>query len=185
MLQIGHRLSYDFDCFCETWELPINILAKAHKVFGDKILTKLQTSEMIIITTEKKVDVSFVCHPFKIIRPEIKTDSIDIFHLDDLVASKAYTVGRRNTWRDYVDLFYFMKNKIYSLDRIIELTKEKFGGEFNEKLFLGQLTFFDDIDIVPTVFLKEKYGDLEIKTYLQEQVRGYLKSLKLTNNNGN
>ena len=177
MLQIGHRLSYDFDCFCETWELPINILAKARKIFGDKILIKLETSEMIIITTEKKVDVSFICHPFKIIRPEIKTDSIDIFHLDDLVASKAYTVGRRNTWRDYVDLFYFMKNNIYSLDKIIELTKEKFGGEFNEKLFLGQLSYFGDINIVPTIFLKEKYSDEEIKSYLQSQVKDYLKKI--------
>ena len=176
MLQIGHRLSYDFDCFCETWELPINILAKIHKVFGHKIHLKLKTSEMIIVTTEQKVDVSFVCHPFKILRPEIKTDSIGIFHLDDLVASKAYTVGRRNTWRDYVDLFYFIKNKIYSLDKIIELTKQKFGSEFNEKLFMGQLSYFGDIDIVPTVFLKEKYSDDEIKNYLQSQVREYLRN---------
>jgi len=177
MLQIGHRLSYDFDCFCETWELPLNTLAKAHKIFGDKILVKLKTSEMIIVTTEKKVDVSFVCHPFKILRPEIRTESIGIFHLDDLVASKAYTVGRRNTWRDYVDLFYFMKNKIYSLDKIIGLTKQKFGGEFNEKLFLGQLSYFGDIDVVPTVFLKEKYSDGEIKNYLQSQVKDYLRSV--------
>ena len=68
---------------------------------------------------------------------------------------------------------------LFLINKIIELTKEKFGGEFNEKLFLGQLTFFEDIKIVETAFLKEKYNDLEIKSYLQEQVRGYLRSFKI------
>jgi len=177
MLQIGHRLSYDFDCFCETWELPQNILAKIHKVFGHKIHLKLKTSEMITVSTEQKIDVSFVSHPFKILRPVVKTDSIGLFHLDDLVASKAYTVGRRNTWRDYVDLFYFMKNKIYTLDKIVKLTKQKFGGEFNEKLFMSQISYFGDINIVPTVFLKEKYTDDEIKSFFENEVKKYLKKI--------
>lgn len=177
MLQIGHRLSYDFDCFCETWELPLNILAKIHKVFGHKILLKLKTSEMIILSTEQKIDISFISHPFRILRPKIKTDSIGLFHLDDLAASKAYTVGRRNTWRDYVDLFCFIKNKIYSLDKIIELAKQKFGGEFNEKLFVGQLSYFSDIDIVSTIFLKKTYTDNEIKSFLSQSVEDYLKKI--------
>jgi len=40
-------------------------------------------------------------------------------------------------WRDYVDLFFFLKWRFYSIEKIITLAKEKFGGEFNEKLFLG------------------------------------------------
>lgn len=177
MLQMGHRLSYDFDCFCKTWELPQNTLAKAHKIFGSKISLKLKTSEMISVTTENGVDVSFVSHPFRIIRPVIKTGLINLFHLDDLAASKAYTIGRRNTWRDYVDLFVFIKSNTYSLKKIVKLAKQKFGGEFNEKLFVGQLSYFDDIDIVPVQFIGIKpYSDKEVKSFLEEEVRAYVKS---------
>lgn len=57
-------------------------------------------------------------------------------------------------WRDYVDLFFFLKWRLHSIKKIIALAKEKFGGEFNEKLFLGQMVYFDDIKIVQQFFLK-------------------------------
>lgn len=176
MLQIGRRISYDFDCFCEKWELPVNIMTKVRKVFGLKIIVKLKTAEMVSFSTETGVDVSFVSHPFKILRPVIKTDTISLFHLDDLVASKAYTIGRRNTWRDYVDIFIFMKSKIYSLKKIVELADKKFGGGFNEKLFLGQLTYFKDLDVVHVEYLNESYSEQEIKSYLEKEVSTYVKN---------
>jgi len=80
-------------------------------------------------------------------------------------------------WRDYVDLFFFLKWRFYSIKKIIALAKEKFGGEFNEKLFLGQLVYFDDIKIVPTVFLKESYTDDEIKSFLEKEVEAYIKKI--------
>ncbi|EKE14983.1 MAG: hypothetical protein ACD_12C00207G0001 [uncultured bacterium] len=176
MLQIGRRLSYDFDCFCEEWELPLNIMTKARQVFGSKIIVKLQTPEMISFTTETGIEVSFVSHPFKILQSVIRTDTISLFHLDDLAANKAYTIGRRNTWRDYVDIFIFMKSKIYSLKKIIELADKKFKGEFNEKLFLGQLTYFKDLDAVHVEYLNQSYSEQEIKQYLENEVSSYVKS---------
>ena len=61
--------------------------------------------------------------------------------------------------------------------KIIELGRRKFRGEFVETQFLEQLRYFDDLQIVPVDFVKEKYKDEEIKNFLQEQVRGYLRSL--------
>jgi len=177
MLQIGHRKSFDFDCFCEEGELPSDLLTKVSKVFGRSFKIFFESSEILTIKTEKEIDISFVAHPFKILRPVIKTSSISLFHLDDLVANKAYTIGRRNTWRDYVDLFFFLKWRFYSIEKILTLAKEKFGGEFNEKLFLGQLVYFDDIKIVPTVFLKESYTDDEIKSFLEKEVEAYIKKI--------
>ncbi len=179
MLQIGHRISYDFDCFCENWELPVNILAKAHNIFGQNLTLKLQTSEMIIVTTAQNIDISFISHPFKILRSVIKTDSISLFHLDDLAASKTYTIGRRNTWRDYVDLFILMKWNLYSLEKLIKLAGQKFRGDFNEKLFIGQLSYFDDIKAVPVEYVDKKYSDDEIKSYLQQSIEDYLKKILL------
>lgn len=176
MLQLGYRVSYDFDCFSEK-QLSRNLLNQAKNIFGLNITPQVKTSDMLWIKTKENVDINFVFHPYRPLRSVIKTSSIPIFHLDDLVANKAYTIGRRGAWRDYVDLFFFMKYKHYSIETIAELAKRKFHGEFNERLFLDQLTYFDDIKIVPTVFLKESYNNNEIKSFLEDRVKARIKKI--------
>lgn len=178
MLQLGHRLSFDFDCFSEK-ELPANLLVKIKRVFGASVLIKVKTEEMIILKTSSGVDISFVWHPYKPLRPARETGTISLFHLDDLVANKAYTVGRRNTWRDYIDLFYVMYKKLYSVEKIIRLAEKKFGGEFNTKLFLGQLTYFKDLEIVPINFVKTEYSPSQIQSFLGKITDEYLKDSRI------
>jgi len=69
-----------------------------------------------------------------------------------------------------------MKSKIYSLKKIVELADKKFGGEFNEKLFLGQLTYFKDIDVVHVDYLVQSYSEQEIKSFLEKEVESYVKT---------
>lgn len=177
MLQLGHRLSYDFDCFTQKKIRRQILLEKAKRVFGRFTTRELQSEEMLFIHTPDGIEINFVWHPYPTLNKPVSTDSISLFHLDDLVTNKTLTLGRRNTWRDYVDLFFLIKWNIYSLEEIIHLSEKRFGGEFNSKLFLGQLTFFDDIKIVDTTFLKESYTPEEIKSFLQKQVDSYLKTI--------
>ena len=37
--------------------------------------------------------------------------------------------------KDYIDLYFFLKEKVLSLDEMIKLAKEKYQWEFSEKLF--------------------------------------------------
>ena len=174
MLQIGHRTSYDFDCFSVN-SLPSNLLRKIKKVFGLFITPRIRTSEQITFPTKDNIEVTFVYSPYKSLEKPMLTDSMSLFHLDDLAANKAYTIGRRGVWRDYVDLFFFLKWQLYSIDRINALAREKFKGEFNEKLFLEQLVYFDDLIIVPIDFIKESYTEQEIKSFLEKQVEEYVR----------
>lgn len=176
MFQMGDRISYDFDCFSEK-NIPKSLLTKVKKIFGEDIFVQIETSDMILFKTKEGVDISFVFHPYKPLLKPIKTNSIAVFTLDDLAANKAFTIGRRGVWRDYIDIFFFLKRKRYSLKDLIKLAERKFGGEFSEKLFLGQLIYFDDIKILPTVFLKEKYSDVEIKSFLSKSVEDYLRKI--------
>lgn len=174
MLQIGHRLSVDFDCFSPK---PISkkVTRKIKKIFGEETTIQIATSDMNLVTIKRSIDIHFVFHPYQTLRKTINTDSIDLFHLDDLVANKAITIGRRATWRDYVDLFFFLKWQLFSLFQIISLAEQKFKGEFNSRLFLSQLTFFEDVDIASTTFLKESYTASQIQAYLEKEVENYLK----------
>lgn len=176
MLQIGHRKSYDFDCFSEEKPSP-TLLDRVKNAFGRTMQIKTKTKDFLTVTTPRGIEITFVWYPYKPLHKPIKTDSLPLFHLDDLVTNKAFTLGRRPAWRDYVDLFIFLKWKLYSLATIITLTEKRFGGEFNSKLFLQQLTYWDDVNMTKTAFLKESYTDEEIKDFLGQHVDTYLKTI--------
>ena len=70
-----------------------------------------------------------------------------IIALPDLItlgAIKAFALGRRAKWKDYVDLYLIFQK--YSFQEIIDKTNSIFKAEFNEKLFRTQLSYFNDID---------------------------------------
>lgn len=174
MLQIGHRQSYDFDCFCQK-PLPDRLLSKVGKHFGNNIIVTIDEEWMLTIRTKMGVDVSFVCHPYPLIKQPIQTTSIALFHMDDLAANKAHVIGRRPAWRDYVDLFFLLNWNLYSIENLISLAEQKFKGEFNPKLFLQQLVYFNDVKTVETIFVKRPFTPEKIKSFLEKQVEQYLK----------
>lgn len=178
MLQIGHRESYDFDCFTNQPIAGEPLFQKARRVFGKQTRLILKNAEMLFVMTPEGVEINFVSYPYHALRSPIPSPTLGVFHLNDLVSNKALTLGRRPQWRDYVDLFFLMKWKLYDLARIVTLSEKKFGGEFNDKLFIKQLTYFDDVQVRPTVFLKESYTDKEIKTFLKQQVKLYLNTIR-------
>lgn len=62
MLQIGHRRSYDFDCFSE-YDLPLSLSRKTKRVFGLRTTVLLKTAEMLFVATPQKVEVNYVWYP--------------------------------------------------------------------------------------------------------------------------
>lgn len=82
---------------------------------------------------------------------------------------KAYALGRRAKWKDYVDL-YFAMGKSGGIENVITRAKHMFAHEFNEKLFRSQLAYFKDIDYSEKViFLKGfETSDRVIKNKLRE-----------------
>jgi len=176
MLQIGHRLSYDFDLFTDE-KITDEILEKVKSSLGRKITIDIVDPAVVFIKTPQNIDIHLVQHPFRALKKPIITSSISLFHLDDLVSNKAYTLGRRPAWRDYVDLFFLLKWKYYKLESIVALANEKFKNEFNDKLFLEQLVYFEDVKVVETTFLKERYSFLQIKSFLEKEVKKYLKTV--------
>lgn len=176
MLQIGHRRSFDFDCFTEA-PLAKTLRHRVGKIFGSSIIIEVDEEWMLTIRTKTGVEVSFVEHPYPLLQKPVKTPFISLFHMDDLAANKANVIGRRPAWRDYVDLYILLKWNLYTIATLIPLAEKKFAGEFNPKLFLQQLVYFDDIKIVETAFLKQSYTPEEIKTFLAGQVDAYLKTV--------
>lgn len=86
-----------------------------------------------------------------------------------LAAMKAFAIGQRNKWKDYVDM-YFILREYHTLAEIIQRTEKLFGNEFNAKLFRQQLSYFDDIDYREAVTFKPGFEvpDEEVRRALTE-----------------
>jgi hypothetical protein len=166
-LHIGHRESIDFDMFSykKFGNLQIrNIITKQIKI-DNVIVDKLGEFTILI----KGVKITFFHYPFDI---KFNTNfgySIKIPDLLTLGAMKAYALGRRPKWKDYVDLYFIMKD-FYKIGEISKKAGNIFGKEFSERMFRNQLAYFDDMDYKERVIWKSGFElpEEEIKKSLIE-----------------
>lgn len=172
-LQLNHRKSYDLDIFTPK---PIS------KRFLYQIKEHFKKIEILINTEDElsfifslyNTKISFIYYPFQAMYKRISTPNLKIFSWKDIALDKAYTIGRRGEWRDYIDLYFAVKNG-YSLEKIIKGAKRKFGDTFSEKLFLSQLCYYGDIKDFSIEFIKEEVS----KSFLQKFFEGEIKKLKI------
>ncbi len=166
-LQIGHRRSIDFDLFNDKSFSPVSIRRKIARL-GKTIDSIFSQGEGEFTGIIEGVKITFFYYPFTI---ERNVDFKEIIKMPDVLtigAMKAYALGRRAKWKDYVDLYFILKK--FSLKELVEKARAIFKKEFNEKLFRAQLSYFEDIDYSEEVeympgFKKDKE---EIKRFLEK-----------------
>lgn len=171
LLQIGHRLSFDFDIFLER-EIKRADLLKLKKIFIIREI-ELNTSDQLNIITANNTRITLVHYPYKPLFKVMPTTSLPLLSVKDIALDKAFTIGRRPLWRDYVDLFFILKKDFIDIAKIIKLAQKKFDIEFNPRLFLNQLTYFKDLRETKISFVKEKYSSAEIQNFLKRKVKEF------------
>jgi hypothetical protein len=83
-----------------------------------------------------------------------------------LASMKAYALGRRAKWKDYVDLYFILRDH-YSVGEISKEAIKNFGQFYSEKLFREQIAFHKDIDYSePVEYLVPEPSGPEIKQFL-------------------
>ncbi len=165
-LHLGHRRSIDFDLFINNSFDPMVIRNKIIQSKPIEHTFSQGVGELTVLIN--KVKVTFFHYPFAIKRDVLFKQIISLPDLITLGAMKAFALGRRAKWKDYVD-FYFIFHK-HSFQELIDKTNNIFKTEFNEKLFRTQLGYFDDIDYTEQIeYMKgfEKKDD-DIKQFLEK-----------------
>lgn len=165
-LQMGHRRSLDFDLACSEqinpFDLERKLISNGFKI--EQIFTSTTDEFSILI---RDTNVTFFYFPFDVGHHTIwARGQIKMPEIIDLGAMKAYALGRRNQWKDYVDLYFLLKFKL-TLENLIARASKIFSSNFNEKLFREQLCYFEDIDLSETIdYLDYAPDDKEIKEFL-------------------
>ncbi len=167
VFHLGHRRSLVFDLFCfkpftKSYinNKLVNIPFKKVKLFED-------VDQMHFIV--HGIKLTFFYYPWQV---EHKTDIQNVITMPSLKAlgaMKAYALGRRAKWKDYVDLFFLLKYH-FSIDEISKEAVTFFGQLFNERLFRQQLSFHKDIDYSePVEFLVDAPSEEEIRQFLVDR----------------
>ncbi|MFC1826074.1 nucleotidyl transferase AbiEii/AbiGii toxin family protein [Thermodesulfobacteriota bacterium] len=167
-LQLGHRRSIDFDLASYNQINPHDLERKLIKnnLEIQTVFTATGDELSVIINNTK---VTFFYFPFNVPHTiKWKRGRIELPGIIELGAMKAYALGRRNMWKDYVDLYFILKFRL-DIGNLIEKSNEIFGNHFNSKLFREQLCYFDDLDRSESIeYLDFAPEDSEIKEFLED-----------------
>lgn len=167
-LQLGHRNSMDIDMFgqmpTDSFELN-NILNTIGRV------SPLKKSPNIFIYLVNEIKVDLVNYPYPWIDEEVNEDGLRLAGKKDIAAMKLSAITGRGSKKDFIDLYFLLKE--FSLKEMLQFYSQKYhdGSEF---LVLKSLTYFADAekDEIPKMFKKVFWS--EIKDAISKIVEKYL-----------
>ncbi len=169
-LHIGHRESIDFDLFTKEPDADFNIptLKRKFKKYAT-IDTVIRDKESELTFKTHGVQVTFYHFEYKTPYTEQFDTYIAMPSLLTLAAMKSFALGQRAKWKDYVDMYFIMRD-FHSLGEIVQRAEKLFGGEFNPKLLRAQLSYFDDINYAEHVVFRPGFEvlDEEVRRALVE-----------------
>ncbi len=142
-LQLGHRRSIDFDLFTIDSFDNDRILARVKRHTGI-VQTHVKQTDQLTIVTSDDVKMTWYRYPYAIPQ-ETMWGGLPMPDTLTIAAMKAFAIGQRAKWKDYVDMYVLLSK--FGLSKIVEKTNELFGdGLFDEALLRGQLAYHKDID---------------------------------------
>lgn len=153
-LQIGHRESIDFDLFPKNPTDDFNVRKlrsrfERHAIIGEVI----SADESELTFKSIGVKVTFFHFNHRIPFTEKFKKIISMPDLLTLAAMKAYALGYRAKWKDYVDLYFIMRDH-HKIGEIVVRSKELFPREFSERLFREQISYFERMNYSEPVVFK-------------------------------
>jgi len=152
-LQIGHRISVDFDFFSSEPIAKTCLAYVKSKLPADVSINVAVNDSSQLTLFVNEVKLSFLHYPFPVILPFVA--DLNMLSLPELAATKAYTIGGRGEYKDYVDMYFLLEGGHISLNDLLKLTKDKYQNDFNDRLFLEQLIYLDDLDTTNVRLLKQ------------------------------
>jgi hypothetical protein len=163
-LHIGHRRSVDFDLFKKGQLRHLSNIDKISKSGFQYQVTRWVTEQMNLMVNGVKL--TFFQYPYDIPADIHFENVLKLPGLCELAAMKAFALGRRSKWKDYVDLYFILKDHL-DFSQITMRAAEIYGQLFSEKIFRAQLCYFDDIDYSePVEYTANPIPETEIREFL-------------------
>lgn len=166
-LYLGHRRSIDYDLFKKArLQRKKNLDVIQASGYSYQVLFNTDGQMNLVVNGVK---LTFFQYEFDVKPVSDFQGVVKLPSLLDLAAMKAYALGRRSKWKDYVDLYFLLKEH-FSIDEISARAEIIFGELFSTKMFRVQLSYFEDVDYSEEVeyLVPNPPSNLDIQTFLTE-----------------
>lgn len=173
-LQLGHRVSEDFDFFTAVPFKNELLNSELHKLFPTHTISVIQNEEnTYTCLLNDDIKLSFFKLEYENIFPFVDTEYFNIAGIFEIGIMKMLALPRAS-YKDYVDLYYIL-NK-YNLSELIDSAKKK-HKDLNKSIYLKCLLSFEDLDMQPINFTNGfeiesskvfKFIEIKVKMYLNE-----------------
>lgn len=175
-LQIGHRVSVDFDFYNPAAFDSEKILAEFQE--NSAKTTLIQKAKNTLIAKIEGIDISLFTYQYKLLHPLVITGSFNLASLEDIAAMKLIAIIQRGVRRDFIDLYFLIK--LLGLNKVFQLTQKKYHP-FNKYLGLQALTYFTDAEKTPEkrkLILLQPAEWKEIKKFIISEAKKIKKSIE-------
>lgn len=156
---LKHRLSEDLDFFSEREEVAPKIIeAFFRKISSTLGISKIKRSQFLglfsytlIYNDEEMLKVDFSHYPFSRIEKGISYKDITIASVYDIAVDKLHTIFMQSRARDYIDLYFIMQEKGYSLRDLILNARAKFDWDIDPINLGSQFMRVKDVGDLPHI----------------------------------
>jgi len=150
-LQIVHRQSLDFDFFSQKMKI-----AEALRQWLEENFKGLVLREMDAHTVHAEINqirISFIGgYKYPLVAEPVRLQQIKTASVMDIAAMKLLAISHRATLRDYLDLAAIIRDHV-PLSKLLEMSRQKYGENFNIMVPLKALVSFQDIEMEDPVLL--------------------------------
>lgn len=169
-LQLGHRTSLDFDFYTQRKFNNKELLSELEKKFKKVIL--IQKPEQTLIVKINEIEASFFHYPYPLIYPSVEVEGAPLASKEDIAAMKIIAISDRGTKRDFIDIYFLLKE--FSLKEIFKIVKKKYPN-FNIYIGLRGLTYFVNAEKEQKrkLYLFRSVSWHRLKKFLIKEVREY------------
>ncbi len=166
-LQLGHRESEDLDFFTEQ---PFQPDALERQLLHYGTLSETELLSDTLNTYLNGVKLQFLLYPYRLIKPLVVWEGLNLSSVIDIACTKLQTVGMRGSKKDFVDLYFLLQQ--FSLETLLVYTKKKYAeSDYSETHILKSLVYFDDAETQPMPRMHQDVSWTHLKKSLISAVK--------------
>ena len=169
-LQIGHRDSLDFDCFCAEDIDTKKLFEKIKTVFKEHAILKTQEEKNTLsVFIDNHIKLSFFTFKYKLIGKTLNDEYFRLASVSDIACMKFSAITSRAVNKDYIDLYFILRAN--RLEDLLKKCSRKMPA-LDANLILKSLVFYEDIEEVKIKFKNNnKVSFSQVREFLKKEVK--------------
>ena len=165
-LYLCHRKSEDLDFFTYK-DFDLKYIKEILKNFDNKEYVNMSDEQIDVFIDSVKV--TFFNAKWEFLKPK-NIQNFNLATLKQITIMKVNVLFLRAKYRDYYDIYFLTQH--FKLDEMYQISRKVLDG-INFKLFIGALTYIDDIEDENINYLEpiKKLSLFEIRSQLEQKIK--------------